>query len=70
MDETRYDTSTPAGLKAARLALGLTQDALGAALGVHWGTISRWEHGEVPTVVALAVECLIRRQRIAPPDHT
>lgn len=42
----KHDTTTPEGLKEARAALGMTQSALGAILGVHWTTVARWEAGQ------------------------
>lgn len=59
-----HDTTTPEGLKAARtIDLGLTQKALGAAIGMHWTSIARMEAGDqlIELRVALAVECLLRR---------
>jgi|CXWL01.1.fsa_nt_gi DNA-binding XRE family transcriptional regulator len=56
--------NTASTLKHARQALRMTQDAFGEALGVHWTTISRYERGApIPRVVALAVECLLRRSK-------
>lgn len=54
-------------LKAARLRLGLTQEALAKALGMSAVQLSRYENGHmpVPRVVALAVEALERRQQTA-----
>jgi len=61
---------TPAELRAARLALGLTQPELGERLGVHWTTVSRWENGRqrIPQIVALAVTHL-RGQRVDQPPE-
>jgi DNA-binding transcriptional regulator YiaG len=52
-------------LKAARVRLGLSQTALGAALGVTRGAVAKWEGGTlpVPVVVALALEALEHRQQ-------
>lgn len=57
---------TPADLRTARKALGLTQSGLAKALrmGKHgWQTISKWErddfNGAIPGPVTLALECLI-----------
>jgi len=51
-------------LRAARLALGLTQVALAERLGVPKDTLNRWEMGRqsirFPTVLALAMEQLAR----------
>lgn len=51
---------TPAELRDAREALGLTQTELGERLGVHWTTISRWENGRLPIskAVAMAVRAI------------
>lgn len=45
---------------AERAALGLSQSAMAAALGVDQGTISRWESGKVriPSAIQLALETL------------
>jgi len=47
-------------LKAARARLGLTQQGLADALGIHRVSVARYETGEDPLtrLVALAVECL------------
>lgn len=52
---------TPAELRAAREALGLTQPELGERLGVHWTTVSRWENGRsaISGAVALAVKGML-----------
>ena len=54
-------------LKAARARLGLSQTALGTALGVTRDAIAKWEAGNrpVPTLVALALETLTARQEAA-----
>lgn len=60
-----YDNmSTPEGLKAARKALGMKNQAeLAAALGVHEITVAKWESGaRIDLRTALAVECLLRRR--------
>jgi transcriptional regulator with XRE-family HTH domain len=53
---------TPTDLKAARLALGLSQTALARRLDVTQSTIWRWEAGVVepvhPTILRLALERL------------
>jgi len=53
-------------LRAARAALGLSQAALGRALGVPQATVWRWEAGEHPIerplMMALALEALRARQ--------
>lgn len=56
---------TPADLKAIRQALGLTQKALAARLGVPTNTWARWERGgmpvEKPTLLLLALDALACR---------
>lgn len=58
---------SPADLKAARAALGLTQRGLAERLAVPQSTIWRWEAGKVapehPTILALALEALAARYR-------
>lgn len=53
---------TPADLKAAREALGLSQNGLAERLGVSQSTVSRWEAGlmpiERPAMLRLALERL------------
>lgn len=49
---------TPADLRSARRALGLTQAQLGEAVGVEGRQVRSWEAGRWP--VPLAVELLIR----------
>jgi transcriptional regulator with XRE-family HTH domain len=41
---------------------GWTLDALGALLGYHWGTMSRYENGhcEIPRAVAFTLRALAR----------
>ena len=39
-------TSFPARLKAARIAAGLTRRRLAARIGIHPGTVAKWERGE------------------------
>lgn len=54
---------TPAEVKAARRALGLTQQELAGRLGVEQSTVWRWEHGraiEHPTMLRLALAALAR----------
>jgi transcriptional regulator with XRE-family HTH domain len=54
-------------LRARRLALGMTMQALAEALGIHWTTISRWERGrleiENPNLLARAMRDLERNRR-------
>ena len=52
-------------LAATRKRLDLTQAALAKALGVHPMTVSRYETGQdpIPVLVALAVEALEYRAR-------
>ena len=57
---------TPYELKAARLRLGLSQTALGKALGGYdVMTVCRWETGKhrVPAAVAVLVERMVRELR-------
>jgi transcriptional regulator with XRE-family HTH domain len=51
---------TPQELRAAREAMGITQQELADKLGVGQGTISRWEAGErqPPPLLDLALERL------------
>jgi transcriptional regulator with XRE-family HTH domain len=53
---------TPADLKSARKALGLTQAEMGEAVGRDRKTINRYELGKLPTpqVVWVAITSLIR----------
>lgn len=56
---------TGADVRQIRERLGLSQRALGKALGVATNTVWRWETGEYPVespeMLALALECLERR---------
>lgn len=65
MSETLDHIATPAGIKAARLKLGMTQPQLASALGVSWESVSRWETGRVPIDrrTALAVAYLVEHAR-------
>ena len=62
----------PAELRQRRRALGLTQAALGAALGVTATTVARWERGErvpmTPRVLQLALDGLARERTASMPD--
>jgi transcriptional regulator with XRE-family HTH domain len=53
---------SPAELRAARQALGLTQKGLAERLGVSKDTLNRWEKGRqtvhFPTILRLALERL------------
>ena len=56
---------TPADLRTARKAMGMTQHQLAEALrmGAHgWQSVSRWERegSTIPGPVQIAVECLLR----------
>jgi predicted transcriptional regulator len=48
--------------KAKRKRLGLTQPALGEAVGLHWNVIARRERGElpIPREAALAIDFLVK----------
>jgi DNA-binding transcriptional regulator YiaG len=55
---------TPAELRTARKALGMTQHALAEALhmGKHgWQSVSRWEQdgSSIPGPVQIAITCLL-----------
>ena len=56
---------TPTELKAAREALGLSQNRLAQRLDVSQSTLSRWEAGampiEHPAMLRLALERLAQR---------
>jgi DNA-binding transcriptional regulator YiaG len=59
---------SPADLRAARKALGLTQHGLAGALGMGkhgWQSVSRWENdgGTIPGPVGVAVQLLLGRQK-------
>lgn len=43
----------PARLKAARIGAGYTRRQLGAQIGVHTGTVAKWERGEARPVLKL-----------------
>jgi transcriptional regulator with XRE-family HTH domain len=45
--------SFPLQLKATRIAAGLTRGQLATRLGVHPGTVAKWERGEARPVKAL-----------------
>lgn len=58
---------SPAELRAARKALGMTQKQLAEALrmGKHgWQSISKWEgdtfDGQIPGPVQIAIHCLLK----------
>ena len=54
---------TPAALKSAREALGLTQDGLARSFGVSRAMVARWEGGvyPVPPWVELALNGMKRK---------
>ena len=54
---------TPAELTASRTQLGLSQAGLSRALGVDRATVSKWESGQhpIPVHIALAMEALHHR---------
>jgi transcriptional regulator with XRE-family HTH domain len=54
------ETITGAEFKRRRQALGLTQDALAARIGVHKRTISRWEYGAyaVPVIGSISLAAI------------
>jgi DNA-binding transcriptional regulator YiaG len=59
---------TPAEIREARKALGLTQHGLAEALGMGkhgWQSVSRWESdgGTIPGPVGVAVQLLLERQK-------
>jgi DNA-binding transcriptional regulator YiaG len=59
---------TPADLRKARKALGLTQHGLAEALRMGksgWQSVSRWEQdgNTIPGPVQVAVECLLNHKR-------
>lgn len=61
---SKFSIMTPADLRTARRALGMTQHALAEALrmGKHgWQSVSRWEQDSstIPGPVQVAVECLL-----------
>lgn len=59
---------TPGELRRRRQALGLSQRALAAALGLPQVTIWRWETGATiqhPTILTLALEALETRAGIS-----
>lgn len=49
-------------IKDLRVKLGISQEAMGAIVGVSWRTIYRWEKGENPPS-RLAVEKLTRMKK-------
>ena len=57
---------TPAELKTARARLGLSQRALGEALGgYHTVSVCRWERGHrtIPLAVAVLIERMVKDLR-------
>lgn len=72
VDATHNDLRTPAGLRAWRLAHGLTQTQLGDLLEVAWNSVNRWENGhrKISRVVELALRWLeleLRNGTTTPP---
>lgn len=57
-------TLSPSDVKAQRTALGLTQVALAAELGVSELSVWKWEHGRcsAPSLLTLALAYLNRRR--------
>mgnify|MGYP001612869732 CR=1 FL=1 len=58
----------PKDIRAARVALGLSQEALAHALGVSFALVNRWENGRTqPSRLALrAVKMLLELRRRRP----
>lgn len=60
---------SPEQMKKYRFWLGMSQEAIAEAFGVHLETYSRWERGakepESPKLVALAFESLLNRRLTA-----
>lgn len=44
---------SPEGIKALRIALGMTQEQFAHAIGVTCGTVNRWEKGVKPSKLAV-----------------
>lgn len=67
---------TPAEIKAARKALGLTGRALAEALGINQRTLRRYEQPDgqptasrAPKCVAIAIRGLLRQAGACEPSH-
>lgn len=60
------DLNTPVtDIRAARERLGLTQAAMGEALGVDGPRLSAWENGKpLPRYIDLAVRCLLAMEAV------
>lgn len=61
-------TTFSARLKAARIDAGLTRRQLAATIGVHPGTVAKWERGEVRPVLKLRRR--LQTQLGVPPSET
>ena len=64
------DVLTPHSLRARRLALGLSQAALGTLLGVSANTVARWERGALRIGSADLVRLALERLEGAPGQRT
>ncbi|HET7768115.1 MAG TPA: helix-turn-helix domain-containing protein, partial [Chloroflexota bacterium] len=60
------DVLTSQSLRARRLALGLSQAALGSLLGVSANTVARWERGALRIGSADLVRLALERLEAAP----
>ncbi len=70
MNTHDFENLPPAGkvgrlICAARKEQGLSQAALAARIGVEQATVSKWEHGKVPTSTHLAA-LLLTLQKLKP----
>lgn len=54
-------------LTAIKQQLGMKSAALAKILGVHWTTISRWEHGHVP--IPQIAAAFLQHLRHCEPSH-
>ena len=48
-------------LRQRRTKLGMTQEDMGAALGVAWNTIARWERGELQMAHPMMIRVMLER---------
>ena len=57
---------SPLALRASRQAMGFSRRQLGAAVGVSWMTVKRWERGDrVPTEGRIqSIEQLLTREGV------